>query len=480
MAVGTRADPSPNVQPARSLPQGSGVVGLDPNTTALVVVDMQYFDAARDAGEGRTAQELGVLSHFDDYFQQIDTITPRISSLLAAFREKCIEVIHLRVAELTKDSRDVGYKQLVRGLVVPRDSKEAQFLPGLEPTDDEIVISKSSSGVFPATNLDRILRNIGVRTLVFTGTSTSGCIQSAVYDALDLGYDVALISDACADATMQSQRVALENYAGTGVSMLTTDACLQNVRRLPPADAAARSGLERVKPYLPTAPYLPNDRAASEVSPYSLIFGPAMRLTTRKASTALVLVDAQRLTCDRTLGLGPVLSTWPDYQGLQDRACRALTEMACLLSTARRLDYPIIHIRTAGFRADGRDLSPKLARLGIRPMAGEPEGEFMPDVAPERGELVLTKPGSGIFTGTGLDEWLRNSGVDTLVLAAISIDGALEASIRSAGDRGYGVVLVPDACAGPLTLERQLPDYERGIINVRPVSDVVTSLEEGC
>src|SRR3954464_7342028 len=125
------------------------------DNTALLDVDMQYFDAHPDWGEGRTAKELGVASCFDPYFDQIDDIIPRIQRLLALFRNQEMEVIHLRVAELTKDSRDVGWKQLVRGLIVPSDSREADPLDELAPIDDELVVSKSSSGVFPVTNLDR-------------------------------------------------------------------------------------------------------------------------------------------------------------------------------------------------------------------------------------------------------------------------------------------------------------------------------------
>ena len=102
--------------------------------TALLVVDMQYFDAHPDWGEGRTAQELGVADRFDPYFAQIDATIPRIQDLLALFRGKDMEVIHLRVAEVTADSRDVGWKQLVRGLVVPANSREADPLDEVAPT----------------------------------------------------------------------------------------------------------------------------------------------------------------------------------------------------------------------------------------------------------------------------------------------------------------------------------------------------------
>jgi ureidoacrylate peracid hydrolase len=444
--------------------------------TALVVVDMQYFDAHRDWGEGLTAKQLGVLQRFDEYFRQIDTITPTIRALLDLFRAKRMEVIHLRVAEVTKDSRDVGLKQLVRGLIVPIDSKEAEFLEGLEPADDEIVISKSSSGVFPATNIDRILRNIGIEHLIFTGTSTSGCVQSAIYDALDLGYQVSVVADACADATDASQEQALAHINRQRVPLVTSAQIMRRVAALPPADPARKSGIERARPYTLSSPYLPNDRAPKEVSPYALIFGPAITLDLRRDNTALVLVDAQRLTCDPSSSLAQVIAGDPEYAGFYARVPAALDAMARLRAACRKLGLPVIHIRTAGHLADGRDLSANLRRLGVRSTVGDADAEFMPHVSPAPGEIVINKPGGGIFTGTGLDELLRNIGAEHIVLAGITVEAAIERSIRSAGDRGYGVLLASDACAGDASAEAQIRGYEKATVTVRNTKEAIDRL----
>jgi nicotinamidase-related amidase len=102
----------------------------------------------------------------------------------------------------------------------------------------------------------------------------------------------------------------------------------------------------------------------------------------------------------------------------------------------------------------------------------------MPEVAPAQTDIVLDKPGSGAFTGSGLDELLRNLGVEHVILAGVSYDGGVESSIRSATDRGYGLVLAPDACA--TFTERQqagLWQMESGIIQVKPVDEVVAQLQ---
>ena len=87
------------------------------DNTALVVVDMQYFDAHPDWGEGRTVKQVGAEAAFAYYFERLQEIIPNIQALLATSREAGVEVIHLRVSELTEDARDVGRKQAVRGLL---------------------------------------------------------------------------------------------------------------------------------------------------------------------------------------------------------------------------------------------------------------------------------------------------------------------------------------------------------------------------
>ena len=463
--------------PFQSLFEAPADLHFAANKTALLVVDMQYFDAHPDWGEGRTAKEVGVAHCFDPYFEQIDAVMPKIQELLALFREKEMEVIHIRVAEWTEDSRDVGWKQLVRGLIVPSNSREADLLEAVGPQGDEIVVSKSSSGVFPVTNLDRLLRNLGIDTLVFTGTSTGGCVESAVRDAVDLNYNVVVVSDACADSTLDSHAVALGRMDGSTTYVLSTAEIRQQIQAIPNGSRAARSGTERVKPYLPEPPKTP---PAADINPYSLIFPPAIDLPLSSGNLALVLIDAQRFTCDPNQGLGALAQQrqeLPKFEDYYQQVARALQNMQTLLSTARRLGIPVLHVRTASHFADGRDLSRKLKSQGIVPHIGSPDADFMPTVQPQADEIVLIKRTSGIYTGTGLDELQRNLGIEHLILAGISYEGALEGSIRSATDRGYGVVLAPDACATfHPELQRKLYDLESGIIRVYPTERVIDLL----
>jgi nicotinamidase-related amidase len=389
-----------------------------------------------------------------------------------------MEVIHIRVSEVTEDSRDVGRKQLVRGFVVPKGSREADFLDELQPVGDEIIVNKSSSGVFPVTNLDRLLRNMGITTLVFTGTSTNGCVESAVRDAVDLGYDVVIVSDACAAGTFETHERALACLEGVLTRVLSTQQVVELVEGLETGSHQARSGLERVKPYLPQPP---EDNGGADRDPYESILPPALAKEISPADTALMLVDFQRFTCDPEVGLGRAAKLSGSLDAVADyyeRVERAQQEAQKLLVACRSKGLPVIHARTAGRLPDGRDLSRKLRAQGFAFGPDSIEAQFLIRLAPEPGEIVLDKPASGVFTGTGLDELLRNLGIENLILAGISYDGAIEGSVRSISDRGYGLYLATDACATYLqSLQDWLWEVESGVIEVKSAGDLVTQVE---
>ena len=78
---------------------------------------------------------------------------------------------------------------------------------------------------------------------------------------------------------------------------------------------------------------------------------------------------------------------------------------------------------------------------------GSFEHEIVDELAPLPGELVLDKNASSPFNGTGIDQLLRNLGVETLVLVGVATDMCVETTGRDAADRGYNVIVAEDATA---------------------------------
>jgi len=190
-------------------------VPITPGASAFLVIDVQNFCACPDGGEYRNLPAAAREREYGAFFARLETTTlPAIRRLQDACREAGIEVLFTVIESLTRDGRDRSLDYKITGFHVPRGSWDAQVVDAIRPLDDEIVLPKTSSNVFISTNIDYILRNLGVRHLIVAGVMTDQCVESAVRDACDLGYLVTLVPDACAAKTEDRHRNSLRAIAG--------------------------------------------------------------------------------------------------------------------------------------------------------------------------------------------------------------------------------------------------------------------------
>ncbi|MFP4079438.1 MAG: cysteine hydrolase family protein [Ectothiorhodospira sp.] len=207
---------------------------LGTHHAALLCIDLQYLDAARGWGVFADAEHSGLPVEAQDYyFDRLDTLVlPNVRRLQDAFRGQGLEVIHTRIQSLTQDGRDRGPGHKRLGLHAPPGSKEAEFLELVAPQEDEIVINKTASGVFTATNLDYVLRNLGVTALFIVGVYSNECVSTAIRDACDLGFYVTLIEDACATVTPELQRATLLTMKDRYARVMTTEQALAELSKV--------------------------------------------------------------------------------------------------------------------------------------------------------------------------------------------------------------------------------------------------------
>ena len=183
---------------------------FDPHRTALLIVDMQtaWLKPGRDP------------SHSDwppDHYFYTETsrhVVPNIERLLTAGGSKGVEVVHTIIQSLTSDGRDRSLDHKLTPLHIPPGSPNGAPIPALAPMHDEIVLAKTSSGVFNSTNLDYLLRNMGIHYLIVTGIMTDQCVDMAVRDGADLGYRITCVGDACAAQTPERHLTALRAFGG--------------------------------------------------------------------------------------------------------------------------------------------------------------------------------------------------------------------------------------------------------------------------
>lgn len=198
------ADPSP--------------VSFDRASTALVVIDMQR-DFLEPGGFGAA---LG-----NDVSLLRSAIAPT-GAILAAARAAGILVIHTREGH-REDLSDAPAHKVLRGdpakrigapgpmgRILVRGEPGHDIIPELAPLAGEIVLDKPGKGAFFATDLDLILRNRGVRTLLVCGVTTEVCVHTTVREANDRGYRCIVVGDACASYFPEFHAIALRMVAAQG------------------------------------------------------------------------------------------------------------------------------------------------------------------------------------------------------------------------------------------------------------------------
>jgi ureidoacrylate peracid hydrolase len=178
-------------------------VPIDPVHAALLIIDVQNYC---------TRPEVRASEYFHGSLK--DAVLPNIRRLQSACRNARIEVVYSVIENMTRDGRDRSLDYKISGIDVPRGSKDAQVLDQIAPTDDEMVFRKTSSNVFISTNIDYVLRNLGVRSVIVAGIMTDQCVESAVRDACDLGYLVTLATDACTTSSAERHEQSLIGIRG--------------------------------------------------------------------------------------------------------------------------------------------------------------------------------------------------------------------------------------------------------------------------
>jgi nicotinamidase-related amidase len=210
------------------------IESLEQHNTALMVIDVQYLDAAPGYGVFADLENSSIARESQEYyFKRLDHIVlPNIRRLQDRFRDAKLEVIHTRIMSLTQDGRERsrGHKRL--GLHAPPGSKESEFLPEVKPKGDEIIINKTASGVFNSTNIDYILHNLGITGLFICGVYTNECVSTTVRDACDRGFYTTLINDACATVTPVLHNATIATIKDRYARVMSTEDALKEIKRV--------------------------------------------------------------------------------------------------------------------------------------------------------------------------------------------------------------------------------------------------------
>lgn len=152
---------------------------------------------------------------------------PAVSRAVAFAREQGIPVFFIKRIYRSNGSdveltRYAGWKEGGRSMTPASTGPHSAQVPeALRPRPGDYTIVKPRWSAFFHTELDLILRRLGVRTVVLTGTTTPNCVRTTAYDANALDYNVVVLSDCCSSQTEEIQRSNLDDMARMGAVLLT-------------------------------------------------------------------------------------------------------------------------------------------------------------------------------------------------------------------------------------------------------------------
>lgn len=193
-------------------------LSVDFARTALVIIDMQR-DFLEPGGFG---EALG-----NDVSLLMAAVEP-CRRILAGARDGGLLVIHTREghrpdlsdAPPAKVARGAPEKRIgapgPMGRILIRGEAGHDIIPDLAPLPDEPVIDKPGKGAFYQTDLELMLRNAGIETLLVCGVTTEVCVHTTIREANDRGYRCIALADACGSYFPEFHEVGLRMIAAQG------------------------------------------------------------------------------------------------------------------------------------------------------------------------------------------------------------------------------------------------------------------------
>ena len=180
--------------------------------TALVVVDMQRDFCAPGGAFDRLGIDLSMYP----------PMIPRLARLIVGARRVGVPVVYIQMTTLpgrkiespAQIRFNLHLHQTHHGVDVPLSytldgSPGHQILTELAPAPDDLIVKKYRSSGFWGTNLDMLLRSNGIETVIITGCTTEGCVESTARDALFNDYYVVLAEDCVASDDPRQHEASL-------------------------------------------------------------------------------------------------------------------------------------------------------------------------------------------------------------------------------------------------------------------------------
>jgi ureidoacrylate peracid hydrolase len=201
-------------------------------STALLVVDLQ---------------NVFMLPPYPTEVPLAREIVPNVNKLAAATRAAGGAVVWIQMTHTEQDKKtwSVFYEDVtktairgdkLKGLVRGSHGQALYDTLDVKPADLKVEKNRFSAFIQGSSDLDKLLKERGIDTVLVTGTVTNTCCESTARDAMMLNYKTIMVSDANAAATDEEHNATLANMLRIFGDVMSTD---EVIARLAPAAATA-------------------------------------------------------------------------------------------------------------------------------------------------------------------------------------------------------------------------------------------------
>lgn len=192
---------------------------MSKRSVALIVIDMQRDFLDPGGYAARAGMDISALRQTIPFIRQMLEQARRIGMLVVHTREghrpDLSDCPPVKLARSRQAGAEIG-SQGPLGRLLIRGEYGHDIVDELLPLSCEPVVDKPGYGAFYQTDLTQILQTRGIRRLFICGVTTEVCVHSTLREAIDLGYECELVSDACGSAHPALHEAALQMVSVEG------------------------------------------------------------------------------------------------------------------------------------------------------------------------------------------------------------------------------------------------------------------------
>ncbi len=199
-------------------------MNFDTKKTALLIVDLQNDNLIK----GGKFEGSGAVEHAEK-----QNVVANIKAIAEKAREAGVSVFHNHFV-VEKGAKGIGdrapiFRAIAETESIVRGTWGAAPVAGVEPQEGDFVIEKSRMSSFNGTQLDTLLRGLGVETIIVTGVWTNMAVEHTCRDGADYGYNVVIATDGTSTINEEWQKAALDFAMNNIATKMTTEEIVRSI-----------------------------------------------------------------------------------------------------------------------------------------------------------------------------------------------------------------------------------------------------------